>query len=196
MKKINVLFFCIAIFCSTNLITAQDTLKIMAFTQNDYDLLQEGDLFSEIDFYNTEGVTLYRQLNSNELTASNGILKIIDNIYYEYIELPRLNVGRFYATSGYSDLRICFDARHPENSLKFEMLESDGGETLFYLSTFIDGDHDAVNYAGNTYHILEGPGFTKDGTNFIYLAYDNIKEVNKETKKEVLESFGSRRKEK
>ena len=45
--------------------------------------------FSDIDFYNSNEVKLYSELRADEISANNGVLKIINNIRYEYIVLPK-----------------------------------------------------------------------------------------------------------
>lgn len=198
MKKHLNKFIVSIIICitTTNYLIAQsnDNLNLLRFKQSDYDILQSSDLFPEIDFYNANEITFYRELRGDEVTATNGVLKIINNIRYEYIILPKRNVGRFYSTSGYNDLRISFDSRHPEKSLKFDMRQSHDGINLFYLTTTVEDDKDAVSYAGEVYFILTGPGFSNDGTNYVFLLYDNTKDVNKATEVDTLQSFPSRRK--
>lgn len=179
-----------------NIVYAQSTnnVNLLRFKQSDYDIISSSNLFADIDFYNANEITLYRELRSDEVTATNGILKIINNIRYEYITLPKRNIGRYYSTSGYSNLRISFDARHPEKSLKFDMRKSSDGDYLFYLTTTTKDNQVAVSYAGELYFVLTGPGFSKDGVNFVFLLYDNTKEVNKATETDTLKSFPSRRK--
>lgn len=187
--------FIILAFSTLSSLNAQtnNNINLQQFKKADYDILNNSNLFKEIDFYNANEITLYRELRGNEVIATNGVLKIINNIRYEYVILPKLNIGRYYTTIGYSNFRISFDARHPEKSMLFYMDKSDNGDDLFYLSTKIIGNQNTVSYDGKTYYVLTGPGFSKDGTNYVYLLYNNTREANKATKLDTLQSFPSRK---
>lgn len=195
MRHLNKILSLIIICFSISYSNAQsnDNINLQLFKKEDYDILNRGNLFSKIDFYNANEITLYRELRGDEVTATNGVLKIINNVRYEYIILPKRNVGRFYSTDSYYDLRVSFDARDPQKSIKFIMMKSTDGDNLFYLNTIIKDNQVAVSYAGKIYFVLVGSGYSKDGGNYVYLLYDNITETNKTTEIDTLKSFTSRR---
>jgi len=181
-------------FINSISISFSQSQNLNRFKQSDYDIISKRNLFADIDFYNANEITLTRELNADEVTAENGVLKIINNVRYEYITLPKKNIGRYSSSSGYKNLRISFDARHPEKNFQFEMMQSKDGDNLFYLSTTTINGKVMVFYAGKYYYIVYGPGYSKDNTNYVFLLYDNTKEFNKTTENDTLLSFPSRKK--
>lgn len=177
-----------------NLIYGQtDTLRLKYFTLSDYYTINSAGLFSDIDFYNSNEVTLYRQLRSDEISAKNGVLKIINNVRYEYILLPKRNIGHYYATYSANSIRISFDARNPNKSFSFDLKGASNGYKLYFLTTTEQNGEFGIDYDGEFYNILSGPGFTKDGVSSVYLLFDNIMEIQKETTDDTLKSYKSRR---
>lgn len=151
--------------------------------------------FSDIDFYNSNEVKLYSELRADEISANNGVLKIINNIRYEYIVLPKWNIGRFILSSDPQSIEIAFDDRHPENGLKFELSSTTSSEKLYFLSTFISETDRGVKvrYGGESYFIVIGPGFSKNAENSIYLLYDNNQVVNNVNAIDTMKSFPFRK---
>ena len=188
----------INLFSFSHLALAQNAneLHLKKFTSNDFEIIKNAKLFQEIDFYNSSKLTLMRKLRSDEVTAKNGILKVVNNERFEYVILPKLNIGRYRFNFSNSSIYISFDARSPGKSFKFTAKTVDSGETLFYIDSRDDERHlIVVQYGGENYNVAGGndSGFDDMGEPLVYLLYDNHFEEKKETVSDTLRSYPSRR---
>jgi hypothetical protein len=170
-KLMLTLFFAI-IFANCAFTQSSSDVSMIRLKKDDFDMLEVKHLMSKIDFYISHDITLYRELRDDEITATNGILKTINDVRYEYIVFPKHNVGHFRSTSGYNSVRVSFDAKHPEKTFRFELVYAPRGEQYFYLSTFIKDNLVTVNYGGIYYYMKEEPGFNKEAMTSVFLLYD------------------------
>ena len=188
-----ILLSTIIFFSVVHHLNAQSNENLKKFRKIDYDMLKVG-FFGDIDFHIANEITLYRELRSEEKKVLNGILKIINNTRYEYIFLPKQNIGRYFSTSGYDNLQISFDSRHPEKTFSFEMKKTEDGDYIFSIATSSQNNKIAVLYAGELFFLQVDSSLNSNIMNSTSLLFENINENNEETIKDTLKSFPTRRK--
>ena len=193
MKKIfaTVCFAITSIILCSGLSAQADTskLNLKPFTLDIYDLIKDKGLFQQIDFYNSEELTVCRELRATELSAENGKLIIQNNQRYECIILPQHNVGLFYSDGGKNFYNVSFDPRKPQNHFVFQAYS----DNQFYLQYFTDNSgYYYVTYAGNDYYIQNGPAIDASNKMQLHLLFDDQITSKKTTGTDVIPSFPSR----
>lgn len=174
-------------------------LNLKDFTSFDYQVVSQANLFSAIDFYNSNVLTLTRELRSDEVGASKGILRFTNNRRYEDVILPLRNVGQFHSVMSNGSIRVSFDARSANRTFTFVPSRGSDGKTEYFIDSTIDSYGQViVQYAGEEYIAVlsnneNEAGFDLAGNARVHLLFDKVCQQNKQMTSDTLKSFPSRR---